>query len=309
MSATETPLPERAVVVGFDASEASRAAVVWAAREAEERGRPLVVLRSFDWQWPPVAMPPPPTVTAFQLDSGEMRTALQAQLDDQVAEVRRNRPELAVTEAMTEGGPAHALATVADETEAELVVVGASGAGGLGRALVGFTAADLVRTTHRPAVVVRGKKAPERGGKVVAGVDGTSTSYRALGFALDFADRHGCGVTVVHAWSATLFEPVLEPFRTRTGYAEELRDASDAVVAAQLERWRDQYPDVVVDRAEPLERPVDALLKQAEGAALLVVGSHGRGVLRRTLLGSVSHAVLHQAHCPVAVLRELDEDG
>lgn len=62
------------------------------------------------------------------------------------------------------------------------------------------------------------------------------------------------------------------------------------------------YPDVRVRTVVSIERPADALLEHAEGAGLLVIGSHGRGALRRTLLGSVSHTVLHESPCPVAVL-------
>ena len=50
-------------------------------------------------------------------------------------------------------------------------------------------------------------------------------------------------------------------------------------------------------------RAVDELLAESGGAGLLIVGSHGRGGLRSFLLGSVSHAVLHAAVCPVAVVR------
>jgi len=45
-----------------------------------------------------------------------------------------------------------------------------------------------------------------------------------------------------------------------------------------------------------------------EGFDVIVVGSHGSGVIRRMLLGSVSHHVLHHAPCPVLVVRAANEE-
>ncbi len=47
---------------------------------------------------------------------------------------------------------------------------------------------------------------------------------------------------------------------------------------------------------------------EAEGADLIVVGSHGRSTVGRFLLGSVSDHVVHHAGCPVLVVRPRGDD-
>ena len=56
-----------------------------------------------------------------------------------------------------------------------------------------------------------------------------------------------------------------------------------------------------VERGEPGELICEVAAE--ERADLIVVGSHGKGVIRRALLGSVSYHVLHHAPCPVLVVR------
>lgn len=136
-------------------------------------------------------------------------------------------------------------------------------------------------------------------GYVVLGVDGSPTSDRAIDFAFEFASLHRVDLVAVHAWSDVPLAGVRhsQPVEVETAlqHAEKVVD----MAVADAVRTR---PDVRARTVVAIERPAEALLEQAEGASLLVVGSHGRGALCRSLLGSVSHAVLHEAPCPVAVL-------
>jgi nucleotide-binding universal stress UspA family protein len=65
-------------------------------------------------------------------------------------------------------------------------------------------------------------------------------------------------------------------------------------------------PGVELQRVLAVGRPAAVLCGAAGelGAALIVVGSHGRRGFERFLLGSVAEAVVRQAPCPVLVVKE-----
>ncbi len=75
------------------------------------------------------------------------------------------------------------------------------------------------------------------------------------------------------------------------------------LLADRLAGWAEKYPDIPVQKAVERDRPARVLVEESARAQLLVVGSHGRGNVAGHLLGSVSHAVVHRADCPVAVVR------
>jgi len=103
----------------------------------------------------------------------------------------------------------------------------------------------------------------------------------------------------VHIWSDVTVEPEIA--------AQLDWDAIEAdakrMLSGCLDGWRQKYPDVHVEQMITRDRPASGLLQQAARAQLLVVGAGGRGEFTGLLLGSVSHAVVHRAPCPVVVVR------
>jgi nucleotide-binding universal stress UspA family protein len=149
-------------------------------------------------------------------------------------------------------------------------------------------------------VVVRGEEAQQNASlPVVVGVDGSPNSEAALAFAYEEAATRGVPLVAVHIlWDL----PVeLDVVRLTEGNIAEL-DVGE-VLAERLAGWSEKYPDVRVQRLVAHDRPAQALVEESGRAQLLVVGSRGRGGISGLMLGSVSHAVLHRAHCPVAVVR------
>lgn len=292
------------VVAGFDGTAQSRRAVWWAAQEARTLGQPLHLVHAF-------AMPLE-ELTRVHLPTEEfafepVRQAAEQQVLGMAERCREHLPGL---EVRTSAHLGHAASVLTDAAaDASALVLGSPELSRLRRVLLGSTAAELVRTAHVPVVVVRGatadpgneQRAPALD-RVVVGVDGSGSSARAIGFAYDVAARHGADLTAVLAYGEHPPD-ALPPARGWT-VDEDDAAASARTLSAAVAGWADHYPDVVArQEVTTTQQPAEALMDAAEGADLLVVGTRGRGALRATLLGSVSHAVVHYAPVPVAVVR------
>jgi nucleotide-binding universal stress UspA family protein len=79
-------------------------------------------------------------------------------------------------------------------------------------------------------------------------------------------------------------------------------EAADTITRALDEAHGNGPSSVTVDQVAVEGRAAEAILGHAEDAQLIVVGTHGKGLVRRVLLGSVSRQVLTDADRPVAVV-------
>ncbi|KOV82885.1 universal stress protein [Nocardia sp. NRRL S-836] len=275
------------VVVGVDGSDLARRAALWGAAEAARCGAALQLVQSVRAPLPePVFTPVSTPIPEFVTEETMARSA-EDHLAELAEELRQTWPSLRVSTRVRVGRPVDVLA----DEPGDLLVLGSSGRTGIAEVVLGSTAAELVSIGGRPVVVTRSGPLD---GRVVVGVDGSDISAEAIGFA--FAERHGRDLLAIHAW-------------TDVGWAElpeqewdHVRVDLAKVLEEQLAPHRSRHPSVHVAAEVAFEAPARALLQAADGAALLAVGSHGRGTVKRAILGSVSHAVLHHAPCPVAVV-------
>ena len=87
-------------------------------------------------------------------------------------------------------------------------------------------------------------------------------------------------------------------------HGPEPEDAAGAqLLTDAVLNWSRKYPGVTVHRELTTGRPADAIVEASTRAHLVVLGIRGHAHLPGRRLGSVSHAVLHHATCPVAVVR------
>lgn len=273
------------IVAGFDGSEESAAAVRWAARHAHAIGCSLHVVHCSLWPLLTRHLGPVPGVSGSGLEQSA-RTIL----DDGVAVATAEVPGLQVRSTLLHGFPAQLLAEIS--AGERMLVVGSRGLGGFLGLLVGSAGLELAATATCPVAVIREEHHP--GGPVVAAVD-DSGSPAALDDACALAAAWHAPLKVVHVRH--------RPAGYQVPEGQDAAPGARAVLASALDRAAAAAPAVHVETELLTDSSVPhALLKAAEEARIIVVGTQGRGMLRETI-GSTAHAVLHHARGPVLVSR------
>jgi nucleotide-binding universal stress UspA family protein len=136
--------------------------------------------------------------------------------------------------------------------------------------------------------------------EIVVGTDGSPGSRQALRFAAHEAAARGCALRVVHAYD---WRVVGAPVQIPEGYAEQARQRAESVVQAAVDDLHAEHPDVLVTGDAVIGGPGPALIAASADAAMVVVGSRGRGGFASLLLGSISQQVATHSKVPVVVVR------
>ncbi|MGY0021892.1 universal stress protein [Streptomyces sp. YJ-C3] len=131
---------------------------------------------------------------------------------------------------------------------------------------------------------------------VVAAVDGSDDSKRALEWALAEAARRGADLRIVHVRQ---YAPYLQPAVLVAGPEEPADDSVVGDVRTALE-GREGLPPLEFISRDGL--PAAVLPEISAEAQLLVLGSRGRGGFASLLLGSNGVAAARDAACPVVVV-------
>jgi nucleotide-binding universal stress UspA family protein len=148
---------------------------------------------------------------------------------------------------------------------------------------------------------------------ILYATDLSENSAYAFYFAIDFAQKHNANITILHVVEP--ISPEVMPYIERgkivkmekdnIGEAvEEIKNRLQSFCSRVEGEMGPPCVELVSKTLVPLGHPTEEILNTAdrEDCDLIILGSHGKGFLAHTFLGSVSSAVLHRARRPVFII-------
>jgi nucleotide-binding universal stress UspA family protein len=216
--------------------------------------------------------------------------------------------------AVPEGPVIPSLLEYVDQHGAALVVMATHGRGGLNRLWIGSTLDRLIRETSVPVLIARasaepGAKEPDFA-RMVIPLDGSELAEQVLAPAVGLGGLFGSAYELVRVVVAPdpIATPSVTPWvRVDEQDLEERIRSAEAYLGEAAGRLREAGGRSVTTRViRAAGQPVaDAVLQAAADsrADIVAMATHGRGGLRRFVLGSVADKMIRAAALPLLVVR------
>lgn len=276
------------VVVGVDGSRSNLTVVEVAAQEAERRGVGLELTHAVGWASGGV----PSGVPSWDADGTAGRASTTGALAEAERRAHSAAPQVRIVREVLVGEPATVLEV--ESRTASLTVVGSNGTRGFGSLRNGSLAGHLSARVSGPLLVVRGRPNPD--GPVLLAVHGAPTLGGAAEFAFAEASLRGVDLVALQLRHVSAARP-------SGGFADAAPEDEDRTLAEALSELRKRYPDVTLHCRRPRGRSRQALVEASAHSQLLVVGVRGRTRFAGMPLDPVGQTALHEADCPVALVR------
>lgn len=317
------PVSQMKVVLAYDGSAGAQAAAADLPRAGLPPDAEVIVL-SVAQVWPRLPadlwaadaaerLPDSPSLRRCRELVAQASAEAQQAAREGADRVRSSLPRANVRADTSGGSPQEAVVARAEESAADLVVVGSSGRSAAGRMLLGSVSQNVL--SYAPCSVRVGRR-PEDAGRLadgpprlIVGVDGSPDSAAAVSAVADRAWPPGTKAQVLTAFDLMIFT-ALASAGTGAGAVGTLGDLPDErawareAVEAAAEDLRSAGLDAtpLVLRGDPKRVLLDAAKEFS--ADCIFLGAKGHSRMQRLLLGSVSSAVAARAGCSVEVVRQ-----
>lgn len=283
----------KTILVATDGSEDADLATRAAADLSQKTGAGLHVVHA--WQTVPSAHFEGMINTAFEQDARET-------LDEQTEKISNSGAEISESHLKKES-PARAIVELADEIDADLIVIGSRGVGRLKRLATGSVSEGVAHDAKAPVLVMRGGVGAWPPEHLVVGEDGSEPARKAGELAAEIGSITGAKMTLLRVYPELpdVYEEgrKSDPRMTEDGLHQaemELEKRAD-----QLEAILGSRPKMSIAVGDAAEDLIETAGRRGGNSALVAVGSRGLGVVERFRMGSVSNKVLRAADGPVLI--------
>ncbi|MDA1016436.1 MAG: universal stress protein [Planctomycetota bacterium] len=236
---------------------------------------------------------------AYTIIEPEMREAAKQQLA--VLPGAAWEAKLNVSRHVRFGAPFLEIVSHAKLNDIDLIVQNTHGRTGVAHFFIGSVAEKVVRKAPCPVLTVRGTGGGDVPKRILAATDFGQHSENALNYAVEFANRFGAELHVLHVVS----DPAVS--HPEIGLSmlplSEFREEIEAGGQRQLDEVNvsESHPDVLVRKVLRMGSTLAGIVDYAKEADidLIVLGTHGRNALSQVLIGSVAEKVVRHAPCSV----------
>jgi len=278
------------IVCAIDGSEPASGAVAASRWLALELDAPVVLVHVVDPM--AVAVPPARDLAFASMASDDLVRAQRQAAQNLLDEATATLGGVAHQSELIDDRPVNGLLDAVRRHGAGVVVAGTAARTGLDRVLIGSVASDLAAQAPCPLIVVPPGAQLERPGPVVAAHDGSDHSLRGARHASALAARMGRKLVLLHVAGDDE-----EPVRADSELGTELFRAGQRAMGG---RALDLEVEIAIEEGDPVA--TITTFADSHDAALIVVGSRGRGAVAAALVGSVSAGVVRNATRPVVLV-------
>ncbi|MBI5847386.1 MAG: universal stress protein [Nitrospirae bacterium] len=281
------------MVVGFDDSPSSKAALIEASNRARRQGGSVIMVHAVFFDSEEFGIAPE------QLDK---RLTIGNKVCMQSKEMVASEFGIEVQSLLCEGDPVEVILDVAQGKKADLIVLGTYGRKGLNRLLMGSVTTGVIAGAATDVLVVK-KPCTECTGEyasILVPYDGSDFSKLAVKRACEIAKQDHSSVTVLYV--IPRYEEMLEFFKTDSIRSSMMQEAEKITKSAkEFALLQGTTVNTHVSEGHAPDRIVEMAKEQKHD--LIVMGSHGYHGVNKAILGSTTERVIMNAACPILVVR------
>ncbi len=283
------------IVVGYDESESSKAALREAALRVKRLGGSLVLVHAVYFDKEEFAVLPSQLEKRLEAGAHACRTAKT----DVQAEYGLNG---SVESLVCEGEPPEAIVETAQGKKADLIALGTYGRKGLKRLLMGSVTSQVILNAHCDVLVVKRPCTKCNGAyaSLLVPFDGSEASKKALARACALSKADGAEVSVLYV--IPRYEEMMDFFKTDSvnkrlyEEAEKIVEGAKAIASANGVAIK-----AVVQEGHAADKIVEIAGKLKND--LIVTGTHGWRGVDKAILGSTAERIIAHASCPILIVK------